>query len=123
MLLSIFQSHRTMQYNRLKNWLILIMLSIIWGSSYMLIKIGLLSFTPMQVGLMRIGVSGLALLPFMISHAKGTSKNIWGWCLLLGIFGNLIPFICFALAQSVINSSLAGMLNSLQWNMGFPFPY
>jgi len=103
-----------MQHNKLNNWLILVLLAIIWGSSYILIKIGLVSFTPMQVGFMRIGLSGIAMLPFLKRYIQGTTKSIWGWCLLLGLVGNIIPFVCFALAQSVINSSLAGMLNSLQ---------
>lgn len=103
-----------MQYNHLKSWLILILLSIIWGSSFILMKVGLLSFTPLQAASLRIAISGIVLLPFMIGYAKGTSKSVWGWCILLGVVGNLIPFMSFALAQSVINSSLAGMLNSLQ---------
>ncbi len=103
-----------MQSNTIKNWLILLLISLIWGSSYYLIKLSLLSFTPTQVGLGRITLSGIALLPFFIRYYKGTSKTIWFWCSVLGLVGFLIPFMCFSIAQTVINSSLAGMLNSLQ---------
>jgi len=92
----------------------LILLSVIWGSSYLLIKISLVSFTPIQVGLIRIGLSGLLLLPFFLRDAKGTTKKVWFWCLILGMVGFVIPFMSFAIAQTVIHSSLAGMLNSLQ---------
>lgn len=103
-----------MQDNKINHWLILGLLSIIWGSSYILMKVGLLAFTPLQLALIRIIISGLAMLPFLLRHFRGTSLAVWGWCLLLGLIGSLLPFICFALAQSVISSSLAGMLNSLQ---------
>jgi len=103
-----------MQSNSIKNWLILILISLIWGSSYYLIKLSLLSFTPTQVGLGRLALSGIALLPFFIRYYKGTSKTIWLWCSILALVGFLIPFMCFSIAQTVINSSLAGMLNSLQ---------
>jgi drug/metabolite transporter (DMT)-like permease len=103
-----------MQKNEIYNWSILVVLSIIWGSSYILIKLGLLAFTPLQVALLRISISGIALLPLLLRHAKGTSIVVWCWCLVVGLIGCFIPFICFALAQTVINSSLAGMLNSLQ---------
>jgi len=103
-----------MQQNNLKNWLILVLLSLIWGSSYFLIKLSLVTFTSTQVGLGRIALSGIAMLPFFIQYFKGTAKNVWFWCSILGFVGFLIPFMSFAIAQTVINSSLAGMLNSLQ---------
>ncbi|MCP4414506.1 MAG: DMT family transporter [Gammaproteobacteria bacterium] len=103
-----------MQSITIKNWLTLLLISLIWGSSYYLIKLSLLSFTPTQVGLGRIALSGIALLPLFIHYCKGTSKAIWFWCSVLGLIGFLIPFMCFSIAQTVINSSLAGMLNSLQ---------
>ncbi len=92
----------------------LILLSLIWGSSYFLIKISLLTFSSTQVGLGRIALSGIVMLPFFIRFFKKTSKRVWLWCTILGVFSFLIPFMCFAIAQTVINSSLAGMLNSLQ---------
>jgi len=103
-----------MQSNHIYNWFVLILLSVIWGSSYLLIKLSLLSFTPVQVALIRIALSGITLLPFFLKYAKTTSKNIWGWCLILGFIGYFVPFMSFAVAQTVISSSLAGMLNSLQ---------
>jgi drug/metabolite transporter (DMT)-like permease len=54
------------------------------------------------------------VLPFFIYYAKRTPREHWRWCLVLGMTGNFIPFILFGIAQSHINSSLAGMLNALQ---------
>jgi len=64
--------------------------------------------------MIRLTLSGLVLLPFFYRYIKGTSKIIWGWCLLLGLSAFFIPHLSFAFAQTVISSSLAGMLNSLQ---------
>jgi len=103
-----------MQSNTIKNWLTLLLISLIWGSSYYLIKLSLISYTPTQVGLGRLAFSGITLLPFFIRYYKGTSKTVWFWCSVLALVGFMIPFMCFSIAQTVINSSLAGMLNSLQ---------
>jgi len=76
-MLNRFKILSAMQSNSIKNWLILILISLIWGSSYYLIKLSLLSFTPTPVGLGRLALSGIALLPFFIRYYKGTSKTVW----------------------------------------------
>ena len=91
----------------------LIFLSIIWGSSFILIKKSLLAFSPIQVGTLRIIVAFIVLLPIAISNLKSVFKLFWKQLLILGLISNLIPGILFAEAQTEISSSLAGMLNSL----------
>lgn len=94
-------------------WLILIVLVLTWGSSFILIKKGLIAFTAVQVGVLRIGIASLALLPMAIKHIKRFPKSKWKYILLSGVIGNLIPAYLFAQAETGIDSSLAGVLNSM----------
>lgn len=91
----------------------LIFLSIIWGSSFILIKKGLLAFNPIQAGAIRIIFAAIVLLPIAFKHLKTDYKLYWKKIIFLGLISNLIPAILFAVAETKINSSLAGMLNSL----------
>jgi len=93
--------------------LVLIFLSIIWGSSFILIKKGLLAYSPLQVGTLRILFASLVLLPIALKNMKGILKTHWKKLLLLGIISNLLPAILFATAETELSSSLAGMLNAL----------
>lgn len=93
--------------------LVLIFLSIIWGSSFILIKKGLLAYSPLQVGTLRILFASIVLLPIAIRNMKGILKVHWKKLLLLGLISNLLPAILFAKAETEMSSSLAGMLNAL----------
>jgi drug/metabolite transporter (DMT)-like permease len=95
------------------HWLVLGILSLIWGTSYILMKKGLESFSSMQVGSLRITITFLCLLPTAIRNFKYlTRTNILSF-LIIGLFGSVIPAFLFPLAETRISSSLAGMLNSL----------
>lgn len=97
----------------LKNWLLLIFLSIIWGTSYILIKKAVSVYPPMQVGSLRLSISALFCLPFVWYQWR---KIPWGRIkilLLVGITGTGLPSFLFPLAQAHMSSSLAGILNSL----------
>lgn len=99
--------------NDLISWLILIALMIVWGSSFILIKKSLIYFTGAEVGILRIAVTFLFLLPFAILRLKEINKKHRNYLILSGIIGSLIPSFMFAIAQTGIDSSLAGILNSL----------
>lgn len=93
--------------------MILIVLSLVWGSSFMLMKQGLRAFTSDEVAGLRITIASAFMLPFLIAHYKiDLKKNIKG-LLLMGVFGNLIPAFLFTKAETQISSSLTGMLNAL----------
>lgn len=95
------------------SWIILIVLSCIWGSSFILMKEGLKGFSSDEVAALRITIASLFLLPFLIKYYKiDLRKNIKG-LLLAGVFGNLIPAFLFTKAETEISSSLTGMLNAL----------
>lgn len=94
------------------NWLMLIGLSFIWGSSFILMKYGLKSFSAGQVAAFRMFTAFLLLLPVSLRHIKCiTRKNILS-LLIVGFIGNCFPAFMFTIAQTHINSALAGMLNA-----------
>lgn len=99
--------------DRLFRWGILILLAFIWGSSFILMKIGLLNIPFKEVGAMRMFIASISLLPFGIYNWHKIQKRHWKYLGVVGIFGSGAPAFLFAYAQSFINSSLAGMLNSL----------
>lgn len=99
--------------NNFFNWFIFIVLSIIWGSSFVLIKEGLVSLTAFHVASLRIISSGLVLLPIAIKYIRKVPKNKLFLIFLSGVQGSLLPAYLFCLAEEHIDSSLAGTLNAL----------
>ncbi|HMS33660.1 MAG TPA: DMT family transporter [Ignavibacteria bacterium] len=98
---------------KLEAWLLLLMLALIWGSSYILIKKGLVVFSALQVGTIRIAFAFLFLLPSAVRNLKKVPEGKWKIIIFTGIVGNLIPSILFALAETNLESSLTGILNAL----------
>ncbi len=96
-----------------KAWLVLGILSLVWGSSFILIKRGLMIFPPEQVGAMRLAISAIAFFPFLISRLHRIDWKRLKYLLVVGVTGSGLPAFMFALAQTEISSSLAGILNSL----------
>lgn len=95
------------------NWFLFVGLSFIWGSSFILIKEGLVCLTALQVASLRIISSGLVLLPSTIKTFKEIPKNKIFIIFMSGALGSLIPAYLFCIAEQKIDSSLAGVLNSL----------
>lgn len=95
------------------SWIILIALSLVWGSSFILMKEGLKAFSHDEVAALRISIASVFLLPLVIKHYKiNFKKHAWG-LILMGVFGSLIPAFLFTKAETQISSSLTGMLNAL----------
>jgi len=94
-------------------WFLLILLSLIWGSSFILIKRGLVGLNPFQLGALRII---FACLFMVIVGFKSISKipvTKWKYVAITSLFGNGLPVFLFAYAQTGIKSSVSGILNSL----------
>ena len=89
------------------------MLSIIWGSSFIMMKEGLLHLTAFQVASLRIIFSGIVLLPSAVKHFKSIPKKKLGIIFLSGVLGSLLPAYLFCVAEMGIDGALAGTLNSL----------
>jgi len=99
--------------NKFINWAIFCILSIVWGSSFILMKEGLTVLSAYQVASLRMLFSGLVLLPFAFRAFKKIPKEKMGIVFLSGFLGNFIPAYLFCIAETNIDSSLAGILNSL----------
>lgn len=95
------------------NWLIFIALSIIWGSSFVLMKEGLVNLSPYQVASLRIVFSGVVLLPTAIKFFRHIPNDKIFIIFLSGLLGSLLPAYLFCIAEEGIDSALAGTLNSL----------
>ncbi len=98
--------------NKNLKWIYLLVLSFVWGSSYILIKKALVGLSPLQVGSLRTIISTVLLLIIGFSSLKSIPKDKWKWILITGLVSFIPPFL-FAYAQTEIDSALAAILNSL----------
>lgn len=107
----------TFVYSNMKNqyvkWLYLAILSLVWGSSYILIKWGLVALTPLQLGSLRLLVTTIALLIVGYRSLRGLSKYHLKWLAITGYVGTFFPAFLFAFAQQYIDSAIAAILNAL----------
>ncbi|MFZ9504963.1 MAG: DMT family transporter, partial [Cyclobacteriaceae bacterium] len=93
--------------------LILVLLSLIWGTSFILIKQGLKSFSPDEVGALRVTAAALFLLPIALLRFREVPPSDFKKLFLAGLMGTFIPAFLFATAQTKLDSSVTGILNSL----------
>lgn len=107
-----------MQINWL-NWLMLLGLSAIWGSSFILMKLGMYTsehtpiFSSNQVAALRMTIAGIALLPWSISAFKKLkNKKDLAPLFIVGLCGNFLPAFLFTYAETGLSSGYTGMLNS-----------
>ena len=94
-------------------WLLLILLSSIWGSSYILVKKGLQVFSPVEVATLRIFAGGLFLLPVSLPRLNKLTYRHYKLLLLSGLMGSFVPAFLVAKAQMKIPSAINGVFNSL----------
>jgi len=99
--------------SKFMQWAILGLLSIIWGSSFILMKKGLIVYSSFEVGALRVTIVMFSLLPFILKFFKDIPKNKWKYLIAIGFIGNGAPAFLFAYAQTGIDSYLAGILNAL----------
>lgn len=99
--------------NRFISWFIFIILCIIWGSSFKLMKDSSIGLSGMQIASLRIFSAGLVFVPFAFFHFSQIPRQKLGIVILSAVFGNLLPAFFFATAMTKIDGSLGGILNSL----------
>ncbi|MGQ1910226.1 DMT family transporter [Marinifilum sp. RC60d5] len=92
---------------------ILLLLALVWGSSFILMKIGLKSFTSEQAAGIRMLTASAVLLPYSLKNLKFLQRKDLVSLLIAGFIGSFIPAFLFTKAQTQIDSALAGMLNSM----------
>lgn len=101
-----------MKLKQLK-WVYLIALALVWGSSFILIKRGLLGLTPMQLGSLRIIFAAIFLLLIGFKSLSKIPIYQWKYIALTATLGTFIPAFLFSIAQTQIDSSVSAILNSL----------
>lgn len=94
-------------------WVYLVTLALIWGSSFILIKKGLVGLTPMQVGSLRILFAAVFLLLIGFKSLAKIPHVQWKYIALTATLGTFIPAFLFAVAQTQIDSTVSSILNSL----------
>ncbi len=94
-------------------WLLLVLLSLVWGSSFILIKRGLVGLNPFQLGSLRIIFATIFLLLIGFKSLARIPIDKWRFIIITALLGTGFPVFLFAYAQTGIKSSVSGILNSL----------
>lgn len=94
-------------------WIILFFLSLIWGSSFILIKKGLVGLTPFQLGSLRMIFAAVFLLAIGFKSLKNIKQHQWKYIAVTAMMGTFFPAFLFSIAQTQIDSSISAVLNSL----------
>ncbi|MBT8385427.1 MAG: DMT family transporter [Bacteroidia bacterium] len=94
-------------------WIILFALSLIWGSSFILIKKSLIGLTPIHVGALRILITALVLAIVGFKSILTIRRKHWYYIFLTAVLGTFFPAFLYAYAINGIDSSIASILNSL----------
>lgn len=101
-----------MESKQLK-WVYLMVLALVWGSSFILIKKGLIGLTALQLGSLRIIFAAVFLVLIGFKSLPKIPIYKWKYIALTSLFGTFIPAYLFAIAQTEIDSSVSSILNSL----------
>jgi drug/metabolite transporter (DMT)-like permease len=96
-----------------RNYLTLVLLALIWGSSFILMKRGLEVFDFMEVATLRIIIAFISLIPFLPKAIKVVERKHYFPIVISALLGNGIPAFLFAKAQTELDSALVGTLNAL----------
>ena len=98
----------------LYHWFLLILLSMIWGSSFLFIELALVDFVPLQIVFLRIAIAAFALSAFVYIRGKKfpLTVTLWRDCLIMSIINNVVPYCLIAWGQTEITSSVASIMNS-----------
>ncbi len=95
------------------SWGLLILLALIWGSSFILIKKGLIHLTAFEVGAIRIIAAALFLSPIAIRKMRKMPKSKITLLFIIGLVGSFVPAFLFAVAQTHLESAITGVINAL----------
>ena len=95
------------------HFILLFIIAFIWGSSFILMKKGLLVFNEYEVALLRMSIAFISILPFIWKKILKINKKHIIPILIVAFFGNGIPAFLFTKAQTQLDSSLVGILNAL----------
>lgn len=96
-----------------KKWFYLFLLALTWGSSFILIKKGLLGLSPFQLGSLRTVLSSVFIFSIGFKSLKTIETHHWKWIVITGFIGTFFPSFLFAFAETEVDSGVVSVLNSL----------
>ncbi|MFT5753736.1 MAG: drug/metabolite transporter (DMT)-like permease [Flavobacterium sp.] len=96
-----------------KKWYLLVFLGCVWGSSFILMKLGLKGVNPIQMGSLRILFAAAFLIVIGFKHIAKIPLYKWKYIAVTSMFGTFLPVYLFAIALSKIDGSISSILNSL----------
>ncbi len=100
-------------FSKQLKWVLLVVLALIWGSSFILIKRGLVGLNPFQLGSLRVVFAAVFLLVIGFKTLPKIPLGKWKYIAITSMFGTFLPVYLFSIAQTQINSSVSAILNSL----------
>ncbi len=96
-----------------EKWMYLGVISLVWGSSFILMKKALLGFTPIQIGALRILISGFLLLGVAFDKILKIEKRHWLPIAQVAFIASFFPAFFFAFVIDEIDSSVSAVFSSL----------
>lgn len=96
-------------------WALLILLSLLWGGSFLFVGIAVAELPPLSIVLLRVALAAAALWAFLLLTGQRMPANwaVWGAFLGMGFLNNVIPFTLIVWGQTQIASGLASILNAM----------
>lgn len=98
----------------LRQWTLLTLLSLIWGSSFLYVAIGLRELPPLTIVLSRVALGAAILLPLVLALGHTMPRTARGWrdYMTMAVLNNVLPFSLIVWSQQHITAGLASVLNA-----------
>ncbi|SDR15208.1 DMT family transporter [Actinopolyspora saharensis] len=118
--------------NNRANYVRLIVLALLWGASFLFIKVGLQALSPTQVAFARIALGAVVLTALcvlgggrLVGFGSKQARRLWRTIAVAAVFGNVAPWILFGLGERTVDSGLTGVLNATTplWTVLFGLLY
>ena len=95
----------------LKNWILLTVLSILWGGSFFFVEVALADISPLTLVFLRVAFAAMVLLLACLKQ-RSIPRNLWPSFFVMGLLSNVIPFSMIVWGQTHITGSVASILNA-----------
>ena len=97
----------------LKNWCLLLALSVLWGGSFFFVEVALEDIPPFTLVFLRVSLAAFALLAYLAFRGETIplTRPLWGEFLMMGILNNALPFSLIVWGQTQVTASVASILN------------
>lgn len=109
----------------LQNWILLIILSVLWGGTFFFIELALVDFTPFTIVFLRVALAALALYGYLVFSGERLPRGwgIWATLAVMGLLNNVLPFSLITWGQTHITGGVASILNATTPLFGVVFAH